>query len=324
MTSNSLSTTSSTELFNLAANYHKCSKSANTRSTYATAWKNYTQWCAFQQQDPMTTESKESLVAFYLSDMAGNGKLKLASIKCYLMGIKVSYRDRGVELDLKHTGLRGVIRGIQRTLNPRQTRKEPILIEDLVAMVDAIPIERNGTPWLQGIRDRAILLIGFCGAFRRSELVSLTVEDLKWQRDGCIANVARSKTDQDGAGQDKIIPYGANSITCPVRALKDWLDASKITSGPIFRAIIGDTLSSRPLCPAVVARIVQRNPHIGDRKAQFGGHSLRAGFVTTAAIKKVPESSIMEQTGHRSSAMLRVYIRRGNSFRDSAASMVGL
>lgn len=177
-----------------------------------------------------------------------------------------------------------------------------------------------------GIRDRAFLLLGFAGAFRRSELVDLDVIDIVVNPDGVIATIRRSKTDQEGASQKVGIPYGRRPDTCPVLALTAWLELAGITSGPIFRPITrhGAILPAR-LSDRSVARIVQRSTEAaGLDPTQFAGHSLRAGLATSAAMAGAEERDIMRQTRHRSVAVARRYIRDGSLFRNNAAATVGL
>ena len=312
-------------LMETAYEFAQASISKNTKRTYEWGKKSFLDWCADKNVDPMVTESKEALIAFYASDKASTGKFKVASITCYIAAICSWYLEHGVAVNMKHPSLKNVLKGIRNTLTVRPTRKDPILTEDLRSMVEAIPIDIEGVTHLAGIRDRALLLLGFTGAFRRSELVGLNLEDITFTRDGFIALVRKSKTDQEGAGKDKIIPYGANPITCPVRALQDWLAASKITTGPLFRRINRHGhLANEPLTGKSVAIIIKRNPYIKGKEEKYAGHSLRAGFVTQAAINNVSEDLIMQQTGHKSSNTLKMYIRRGKSFKETAAAMVGL
>jgi integrase len=187
-------------------------------------------------------------------------------------------------------------------------------------MVDAADVG------LIGSRDRALILLGFAGAFRRSELVGLDIEDCAFGKDGLTVMLRRSKTDQDGAGRKIGIPYGSNPETCPVRVLQSWLEQAALTTGPVFRSINRDgRVQVGRLSPADVARIVKK---LADRAgldaANYAGHSLRAGHATSAAIAGASERSIMNQTGHRSVQMVRRYIRDGSLFRENSAGKLGL
>jgi len=177
-----------------------------------------------------------------------------------------------------------------------------------------------------GLRDRALLLVGFAAALRRSKLVGLDVEDLGFEQAGMVLTLRRSKTDQEGQGQTVAIPYGRHDSTCPVLAVKVWLDASGITAGPVFRAVDrhGNIAAAR-LSDRAVANIVKRAAAAaGLDPADYAGHSLRSGMATAAARAGASERAIMDQTRHRSVAMVRRYIRRGQLFADNAAGRLGL
>ena len=190
---------------------------------------------------------------------------------------------------------------------------------------------------LAGLRNRALLLLGFAGALRRSELVGLDVEDLDFTSAGLVVTLRRSKTDQDGDGRKLGVPYGGRLETCPVRTSQSWLSAAAITTGPMFREI---TKADRILNPYTDKKGRQRGVRLGDkavalivkRAAQeagldptrYAGHSLRAGLATSAAAAGASERAIMATTGHRSVQMVRRYIRSGELFRENAAATVGL
>jgi integrase len=179
---------------------------------------------------------------------------------------------------------------------------------------------------LIGVRDRALILLGFAGAFRRSEVVGLNLDDCVFGKDGLTVMLRRSKTDQDGSGRKIGIPYGSNPETCPVRVLQAWLEQVAPANGSLFRSINrhGQVQAGR-LSPADVARIVKKlAERAGLEAAKYAGHSLRAGHATTAAIAGASERSIMNQTGHRSVQMVRRYIRDGSLFRENSAGKLGL
>jgi site-specific recombinase XerD len=179
---------------------------------------------------------------------------------------------------------------------------------------------------LRGLRDRALLLVGYAGGFRRSELAELRVEDLSETPEGVIATLRRSKTDPAGQGRPVALPYGSDPLTCPVRALRAWLERASITTGPLFRAIDQFGLvAEQGLSAASVALIVKRAAERAELDASdYAGHSLRAGLATQAAMNGASELSIMKQTGHRSLTTVRKYIRDGSLFRDNAATKLGL
>ena len=200
---------------------------------------------------------------------------------------------------------------------PWQTRQmKPILLDDLRVFLETLPVS------LAGLRDRALLLVGFAGAFRRSELVSIDVEDLETVPEGFVVHLKRSKTDPYRHGRKVGIPYGTSEKTCPVVALETWLIVASLATGPVFRAVdrYGHLRDGR-LSGRAVARIVKRcAAKAGLDKSQFSGHSLRAGFATSAAVAGVSERAIMKQTGHKSTKMVRRYIRDGQLFQNNAAT----
>ncbi len=199
-------------------------------------------------------------------------------------------------------------------------RKKPVLVGDLKEILKLVPDS------LLGKRDRALLLLGFTGAFRRSELVSLDVEDLEEQRDGMVLHIRRSKTDQEGQGRKLGIPQGADESTCPIRALQQWRTAAGLSSGPLFVGVNrhGTVLAKRLSGEGVAIVIKRYIEKLGYDPAQFAGHSLRAGLATSAAAAGKSERAIMNQTGHRSVTTVRRYIRDGNLFRENAADGLGL
>jgi integrase len=179
---------------------------------------------------------------------------------------------------------------------------------------------------LLGVRDRALLLIGFAGGFRRSELTALDAADVAGTRDGLVVTIRRSKTDQEGEGRKIGVPYGSNPATCPVRSFQSWLESSGITEGPLFRPINrhGKMAATR-LSGAAVGEIVKKYVEaVGLDASHFAGHSLRSGLASSAAAAGASERSIMNQTGHRSEKMVRRYIKDGSLFRENAAAVLGL
>jgi integrase len=210
--------------------------------------------------------------------------------------------------------------GIRRTIGTAQTGKAPALVDDLKRMLAALPDSRVGR------RDRALLLLGFAGAFRRAELVSLDVSDLEFSRAGLIVTLRKSKTDQEGRSRRVGIPFGSSAATCPVRSVQAWLEAARITSGPVFRSLdVFDRVQPGRLSDKAVARMIKRRAKaIGLDPTRYAGHSLRAGLATSAAAAGASERVIMAQTGHRSADMVRRYIREGSLFRQNAAALVGL
>jgi site-specific recombinase XerD len=294
----------------------RASKAENTLRGYQSDWREFCSWCGGQNLRPLPA-SHES-VAAYIADCAS--RLKVGSIQRRLNAIAEAHKAIGVESPTHSAMVMNTMKGIRRTLGTAPAQKAPALTEEIRAMLDATDV---GTI---GARDRALILLGFAGAFRRSELVGLDVADCVFGKDGLTVILLRSKTDQIGTGRKIGIPYGSNPETCPLRVLQSWMELAGITSGPMFRSISrhGRVQPGR-LSGVDVARIVKKLAlRAGLDAAKYAGHSLRAGHATSAAIAGASERSIMNQTGHRSVQMVRRYIRDGNLFRENSAGKLGL
>ncbi len=221
---------------------------------------------------------------------------------------------------MRHAVVSETLKGIRRTLGTAQKGKLPLLTADLQKVLAHLPGN------LHGVRDRALLLVGFAGAFRRSELAGLEAGQVEFNSDGLVIALGRSKTDQEGEGTSVAIPFGSHHATCPVRALSKWLEASGISSGPLFRGVNrhGRVSENRLHANSIGGIVKQACQAAGYNAREFAGHSLRAGLATQAAANGVSERLIMRQTRHRSVATLRRYIREGSLFRENAAAKVGL
>jgi len=299
-----------------AREFARHSKAENTLRGYRADWRDFCQWCEGHNTCPLPATPEA--VAAYIADCTG--RLKVGSIQRRLNAITEAHKATGLESPTSAGIVRATIKGIRRTLGTAAAQKAATLTADIRAMVDATDAG------LIGLRDRALILLGFAGAFRRSELVGLEVEDLAFSRDGLTVTLRRSKTDQEGQGRKIGIPYGANPETCPVRSVQSWLEAAGFAEGPLFRSINrhGRVLAGR-LSPADVARVVKKlAQRAGLDPAKYAGHSLRAGHATSAAIAGASERSIMNQTGHKSVQMVRRYIRDGSLFRENSAGKLGL
>jgi site-specific recombinase XerD len=296
--------------------YIRASKAESTLRGYRSDWRVFCDWCQKHGFCPLPTSGET--VAAFIAECAES--LKPGSIQRRLNAIAEAHKAVGLESPT-HTGIvRNTFKGIRRTLGTAPVQKAPTLIDDIRAMVVATDAG------LIGLRDRALILLGFASAFRRSELVGLNVEDCAFTTDGLTVTLRRSKTDQDGAGRRIGIPYGSNPETCPVRQLQALKSETGVTSGPLFRAINrhGQVQPSR-LSGYDVARIVKKlASRAGRDAAKYAGHSLRAGHATAAAMAGASERSIMRQTGHRSVQMVRRYIRNGTLFRENSAATLGL
>ena len=260
------------------------------------------------------------MVGVYLADRAAT--LKPSTLSRRLAAISVQHRQAGHHLNTRAPQIRDVMTGIRRQKAKDGvvvTKKTAAVSDDIRAMVGTLAV----TPL--GIRDRALLLLGFAGAFRRSELVGLEIADIAVRREGLAVTIRHSKTDQVGEGRQVAICYGADPASCPVRAVKAWL-AMVGTDGPVVRAINkGGRIGSERLSDKAVALVVKRTAEAAHLDPDlYAGHSLRSGFATTAARNGASEAAIMRQTGHKSLQVVRGYIRSGELFRDTAAAKLGL
>lgn len=299
-----------------ARDYVRQAKSHNTHRAHASDWDDFERWCRPYGFVPLP--AKPETVALYLTALAD--ALKPSTLGRRLATISQVHQAAGHETPTKAAPVRLVWAGIRRAKGTQQQGKNPAVTAELRRMVETL--EAN----LLGVRDRALLLIGFAGAFRRSELVGLDVSDVHSGHDGLTLYIRRSKTDQEGQGRKIGIPYGSHPHTCPVRALAAWLEKSGLTEGALWRAVNrhGQMQPGR-LSDRAVALVVKRCAEkAGLDPAKYAGHSLRAGLATSAAAAGVSERSIMAQTGHKSVLMTRRYIRDGSLFRDNAAAQVGL
>lgn len=296
--------------------YIRASKATNTLRGYQSDWRAFCGWCDTHGQPPMPASPET--VATFIAECAGT--LKTGSIQRRLNAIAEAHKAIGLESPTHHPMVANTMKGIRRTRGTAPAQKTPTLIEDIRAMVDATDAG------LIGQRDRALLLLGFAGAFRRSELVELSAGDCVFSKDGLTVILRRSKTDQTGAGRKIGIPYGANPDTCPVRTLQSWIEHAAITNGPLFRSINRHgQVQPGGLAGIDVARVVKKlAKRAGLDAIKYAGHSLRAGHATSAAIAGASERSIMNQTGHRSVQMVRRYIRDGSLFRENSAGKLGL
>ena len=254
-------------------------------------------------------------IAAYLADLATS--YKTATIVRRVTALSKAHDAMGAANPTKSELVRATLRGIKRTLGTASKEAKPILREDLFQMLDCMG---DGT---KAMRDTALLLLGFAGAFRRSELRDLDVADIEHVRQGIVVTLRRSKTDQNGAGRKIGIPFG-RSKWCPVKQLADWLEHAKIETGPLFRGINrhGHIAEQRLSGEAVCVIVKQRAEAAGFDPTGYSGHSLRAGLATSAAMAGASAWKIRQQTGHASDTMLNRYIRDGDMFTSNAAGAV--
>jgi site-specific recombinase XerD len=299
-----------------ATEYRAKAKAANTLAAYHSDWNLFSIWCASRSLESLPAEP--TTVTLYITDLAE--RCKPSTITRHLATISQAHQQAGHPTPTTAPLVRDVMQGIKREKGTAPATKAAAVTTIIRAMVDTLDDD------LKGKRDRALILVGFAGAFRRNELVALTIADVLFTNDGVVVKLRHSKTDQEGAGESKGIPYGSTPATCPVRALRVWLDASGIAAGPIFRPINRwDQVRPRQLTDHAVAVIVkQLAARAGYDPAAFSGHSLRAGLATAAAAAGVAYHAIKKQTGHKSDQVLQRYIRDGSLFRENAAAKVGL
>lgn len=305
-----------TEAAQAAKEYVRGAKSENTRRAYRADMWDFEFWA--RQNGVAALPAAPEIVGLYLAARATS--LRPASLARRLVAIVVAHRLAGHTLDTRAPAIRETMAGIRRTHGTAQSGKAPILTADIRRMVSAQP------ETLIGQRNRALLLLGFAGAFRRTELVGLDLGDLAFTAEGLIVTLRRSKTDQEGQSRAIGIPYGTTPLTCPVRNVKAWIEAMSLRTGPLFRsARKGGRFSATRLGDKSVVLIVKQAAKFADLDpARFAGHSLRAGLATSAAQGGASERAIMAQTGHQSAAMVRRYIRHVSLFQENAAARVGL
>jgi len=297
----------------------KNSKANNTVRAYKSDFKDFGIFCA--QNGFKSLPSEPKTVSLYLTHLSTKDA-KMSTLKRRLVSIGVIHKLKGHYLDTKHPAIIENIMGIKRRKGSVQIGKKPILINYLKIIIDVI--DKEVKKEIKKFRDRSIILIGFSGGFRRNEIVSLDHDDLDFVPEGLKINIKRSKTDQFGEGFIKALPYFDNSQYCPVVSLKNWIEISRISSGPVFRRFIkGSKLSENRLTDQTVALLIKEYLNLaGIDSKEYSGHSLRSGFATSAAESGVEERSIMAMTGHKSTEMVRRYIKDANLFKNNALNKI--
>jgi len=297
----------------------KNSKAINTIRAYKSDYKDFGIFCAQNGFKSLPADPKT--VSLYLTHLSTKD-VKISTLKRRLVSIGVIHKFKGHYLDTKHPSIIENIMGIKRRKGSVQKGKKPILINDLKQIIDIIDSYNNEE--IKKFRDRSIILIGFSGGFRRNEIVSLDYEDLDFVGEGLKINLKRSKTDQFGEGAVKGLPYFDNSQYCPVLSLKKWIEVSNIKYGPLFRRFAkGSKLTENRLTDQTVALLIKEYLKLaGIDSKNYSGHSLRSGFATSAAESGAEERSIMAMTGHKSSEMVRRYIKEANLFKNNALNKI--
>ena len=299
----------------------KNSKASNTVRAYKSDFNDFELFCA--QSGFKSLPSEPKVVSLYLTYLSTKN-VKMSTLKRRLVSISVIHKIKGYYLDTKHPTIIENILGIKRRKGSLQKGKKPILINDLKQIINII--DNQNKIDIKKIRDRSIILTGFSGGFRRNEIVSLDFEDLEFVSEGVKITLKRSKTDQFGEGYIKALPYFDNPLYCPVVSLLKWIDISKISSGPLFRRFTkGLNLSLNRLTDQTVALLIKNYLNLaGIDSKNYSGHSLRSGFATTAAESGAEERSIMAMTGHKSTEMVRRYIKEANIFKNNALNKIKL
>ena len=298
----------------------KSSKAINTLRAYKSDFRDFSAFCVSHGFNSMPTEPK--VVSLYLTNLSKNSKM--STLRRRLVSISTVHKIKGHYLDTKHPIIVENLMGIKRTKGSIQKGKKPILINHLREIINAINKQKYNE--IKKARDKSIVLIGFGGGFRRSELISLDYEDIEFVPEGLKIIIRRSKTDQFGEGMIKGLPYFENQNYCPVKNLKKWIEIANIKNGPIFRRFSkGSSITNHRLTDQTVVLIIKKYLNIaGIDNSNFSGHSLRAGFATVAAESGADERSIMAMTGHKTTQMVRRYIREANIFKNNALSKVKL
>jgi len=295
------------------------SKANNTVRAYKSDFNDFGLFCAQNGFKSLPTEPK--IVSLYLTHLSTRD-IKMSTLKRRLVSIGVIHKLKGYYLDTKHPIIIENMMGIKRRKGSVQKGKKPLLINNLKLIINVIDEYNNED--IKKFRDRSIILIGFSGGFRRNEIVSLDYDDLDFVTEGLKINLKRSKTDQFGEGSVKGLPYFDNALYCPVLSLKNWIEISNINSGPLFRRFSkGSKLSNNRLTDQTVALLIKKYLKLANIDSKnYSGHSLRSGFATTAAESGAEERSIMAMTGHKSTEMVRRYIKEGNLFKNNALNKV--
>ena len=297
----------------------KSSKANNTIRAYKSDFNDFGAFCSKHGFKSLPTEPK--IIALYLTYLTSKD-VKMSTLRRRLVSISMIHKHKGHYLDTKHPVIIENLMGIKRRKGSIQKGKKPLLINHLKAIVKVI--DEDVTEEIKKIRDKTIILTGFGGGFRRTELISIDYDDLEFVPEGLKITLRRSKTDQFGEGMVKGLPYFSSTKYCPVFNLKKWLELSKIKDGPIFRRFAkGSSLTKHRLTDQSVVLIIKRYLEIaGIDNKNFSGHSLRSGFATVSAESGADERSIMAMTGHKTTQMVRRYIKEANLFKNNALNKV--
>ena len=295
------------------------SKANNTVRAYKSDFNDFGVFCSQNSFKSLPSEPK--VVSLYLTYLSTKN-MKMSTLKRRLVSIGVIHKIKGHYLDTKHPSIIENIMGIKRRKGSVQKGKKPLLINNLKNIINVI--DEQNKKEIKKLRDRSIILIGFSGGFRRNEIVSLNYDDLDFVPEGLKINIKRSKTDQFGEGSVKALPYFDNTKYCPVLSIQKWIEISKISTGSLFRRFTkGLKLSENRLSDQTVSLLIKEYLQLaGIDSKNYSGHSLRSGFATSAAESGADERSIMSMTGHKSTEMVRRYIKEANLFKNNALNKI--
>ena len=301
----------------------KNSKANNTIRAYKSDFRDFGGFCAKNGLKSLPADPK--IVSLYMTYLSTKDA-KMSTLRRRLVSIGVIHRLKGHYLDTKHPIIIENLMGIKRKKGSYQKGKKPILINHLKLMIEAIDKDTSDETGIRKLRDKTIILLGFAGGFRRIELISIDFEDLEFVSEGVKIFIRKSKTDQFGEGMIKGLPYFTNQKYCPVWHLKKWLEISEIKSGPIFRRFSkGLNLGNNRLTDQSVALFLKKHlSNAGIENKNYSGHSLRSGFATVTAESGADERSIMAMTGHKTTQMVRRYIKEANLFKNNALNKINL
>ena len=296
----------------------RTSKANNTLRAYKSDFRDFSIFCVKHGFKSLPTDPK--IVSLYLTHLSKSAKM--STLRRRLVSIGIVHKMKGHYLDTKHPVIIENLMGIKRVKGSIQTGKKPILINHLKQIINVI--NKQDIEEITKLRNKTLILVGFGGGFRRTELISINYEDLEFVDEGVKITLRRSKTDQFGEGMIKGLPYFSNETYCPVMSLKSWIKISKIRTGPIFRRFAkGSILTNHRLTDQSVVLIIKEYLKLaGIENKNFSGHSLRSGFATVAAESGADERSIMAMTGHKTTQMVRRYIQEANLFKNNALNKI--
>ena len=298
------------------------SRAYNTSRAYKADFKDFVNFCENINKKPIKAEVK--VVSIYLTSLSKKN-FKFSTIKRRLVSIVIANRMAGYHIDTKNPIINENLKTIKRKIGAMQIGKTPISVIDLKKIITKLN-DNKKININKKIRDKAIILVGFSGGFRRSELVNLNYQDIEFVKEGVKILLRKSKTDQYSKGFIKALPYFSKSYFCPVISLKNWLDTSLIKSESIFRKIsksgkiLNNQLTDQSVALILKYHMLQANLD----PTNFSGHSLRSGFATATANSGAEERSIMAMTGHKSTQMVRRYIKEANLFKNNALNKIDM